>query len=343
MKNKKVKTTKNIFLIIFSIAIISCNPHNIDPEPVNYEMGWFPESPVNITDLNTEHDDYNSNINVRGKRINFYYSTNKDSKGNNFNISSRSIDAFLNLDNDIFSFNVSNSEADYAFDLLPKINSEFDEFGPFLFYSDSLINAKTWWYFMYANNKNKNFDIRFVFANCRDWGSWNSQKQIFGPFEVNVLNSEYDDYYPTINSDYSKMYFSSNRGGNFDIYEIDMDFKNIVDWLQNGKNTPKKNNILSSSNDDKCPYIKGNLMVFTSNNSSGFGGYDLWYSTFKNGEWSNPVNFGPRINTKYDEYRPAIEYFPESNNDLMIFSSNRPGGKGGFDLYYTGIEKMIKK
>lgn len=24
----------------------------------------------------------------------------------------------------------------------------------------------------------------------------------------------------------------------------------------------------------------------------------------------------------------------------MLFSSNRPNGKGGFDLYYTGIEKI---
>ena len=88
---------------------------------------------------------------------------------------------------------------------------------------------------------------------------------------------------------------------------------------------------------------KGNLMVFVSNNSSGFGGYDLWYSMFENGIWNEPQNFGSEINTEFDEYRPVIEYFPESNNDLMIFSSNRPGGKGGFDLYYTGIKKMIKK
>jgi hypothetical protein len=33
---------------------------------------------------------------------------------------------------------------------------------------------------------------------------------------------------------------------------------------------------------------------------------------------------------------PAGEWFI---NDLMIFSSNRPGGKGGFDLYYAGIPR----
>ena len=82
-------------------------------------------------------------------------------------------------------------------------------------------------------------------------------------------------------------------------------------------------------------------MVFASNRNNGYGGYDLWYSVYSGSGWGGPVNFGPEINTEYDEYRPAIEEFSDSKNDLMIFSSNRPGGKGGFDLYYAGIAKMI--
>lgn len=339
-----MKNTLNLLLFALSFAVISCIPDNPEPEPVNYEIGWFPESPVNIKDLNTEYDDYNSNINVTGKRIDLYYSTNKETAGKNFDISSTCIDAFLNLDNDVFSFRVANNaEPFYAYDLLPKINTGFDEYGPFSFYNDSLINSYTWWYFMYASNKNGNFDIQFAYTNVGDWGSWGSKRQISGPFMANVLNSDHDDYYPTVNEEISKIYFSSNRGQGYDIYEIDVDMENFMGWLQNGKNKPVKNEILSSSNDDKCPYINGNLMVFASDSKLGFGGYDLWYSVLNNGEWGTPVNFGAEINTEYDEYRPAIEYFPESNNDLMIFSSNRLEGKGGFDLYYTGISKMIKK
>ena len=83
-------------------------------------------------------------------------------------------------------------------------------------------------------------------------------------------------------------------------------------------------------------------MVFTSDRPGGFGGFDLWYSTYGTDGWSQPVNFGPSINTTYDEYRPAVVYAEEFTNDLMFFSSNRPGGKGGFDLYYAGIAKMTK-
>lgn len=338
-----IQISNLILLFVIGLGLSFCTPYNINPEQEYKAFGWFPDSPGNIADLNTVYDDYNSNIHVTGKRIDLYYSTNKETQGDNFDISSRCIDAFLNLDSNVFDFRVSNAEANFAYTLLPIINTKFDEYGPFSFYSDSLTNSCTCWYFMYANNKNGNFDIHFTYTSLRDWGHWDSKRQFFGPFDATILNSESDDFYPTINADYFKLYFSSNRGQNYDIYEIDMDFVNIIDWLQNGTNTPVKNNILSSSFDDKCPYIKGNLMVFTSNNTAGYGGYDLWYSKFENGDWGAPQNFGPQINTEYDEYRPVIDYFPESTNDLMIFSSNRPGGKGGFDLYYTGIEKMIKK
>ena len=89
--------------------------------------------------------------------------------------------------------------------------------------------------------------------------------------------------------------------------------------------------------------VIGNLMVFASNDDSGYGGYDLWYSIKKNNEWQKPQNFGESINTAYDEFRPVVASVDSSSNDIMMFSSNRPGGKGGFDLYYVGISKMINE
>ncbi len=76
----------------------------------------------------------------------------------------------------------------------------------------------------------------------------------------------------------------------------------------------------------------------SSNRAGGFGGYDIYYSVFRNGNWSSPVNMGPRINTSSDEYRPVIGSNPDFTNNFIMFSSNRPGGKGGFDLYFSGLQ-----
>ena len=61
----------------------------------------------------------------------------------------------------------------------------------------------------------------------------------------------------------------------------------------------------------------GRIMIFSAKDKHrGFGGYDLWYSTFENGRWSRPVNLGGRINTSYDEMTPTIY------RDCLLFSSN---------------------
>ena len=46
-------------------------------------------------------------------------------------------------------------------------------------------------------------------------------------------------------------------------------------------------------------------------------------------EWSDPINFGPTINTPYGEHNPVL-----SKDGLSLyFASDRPGGSGGWDLY----------
>jgi hypothetical protein len=84
---------------------------------------------------------------------------------------------------------------------------------------------------------------------------------------------------------------------------------------------------------------KGTLNIGTDLDADGF---DLYYSLFTDGTWSVPVNFSEEINSAYDEYRPVTIHNDAFANNLMIFSSNRPGGKGGFDLYHVGIAQMIR-
>jgi hypothetical protein len=150
------------------------------------------------------------------------------------------------------------------------------------------------------------------------------------------VNTEFDEAYPTFfknrQTNTNDLYFTSNRSGNFDIFRA----------LSNDLNQTEVESIneINSLYDDKCPFIKDSTMVFVSNRPGGFGGFDLWYSVYRNNKWSEPINFGDKINTEYDEYRPIIAETNEGfANNVMIFSSNRPGGISGFDLYYVGVKK----
>ena len=151
---------------------------------------------------------------------------------------------------------------------------------------------------------------------------------------LSILNSDFDDAYVSISSDFKKLFFCSNRTGDFDIYQLNSESNgNVYNMLYNDSTYHiENNNQLNSDKEDKCPFVKWNTMVFASNRAGGFGGFDLYYSIFMDNEWSEPINFGGKINSEYDEFRPiSIE------NNVMIFSSNRPCGKGGYDLYIVRI------
>jgi len=75
--------------------------------------------------------------------------------------------------------------------------------------------------------------------------------------------------------------------------------------------------------------IDGRTLYFVSNRKGGHGGMDIWKTTFDGGQWTAPENLGPEINTEFDEMSPFIHF----DDHTLYFSSNRPEGMGGMDLF----------
>ena len=74
----------------------------------------------------------------------------------------------------------------------------------------------------------------------------------------------------------------------------------------------------------------GNLLFFASDMPGGFGGSDIWYCRNINGEWSEPVNLGPAVNS------PSTDNYPFMHQSgRLFFTSDRQGGFGGLDVYYS--------
>ncbi len=78
--------------------------------------------------------------------------------------------------------------------------------------------------------------------------------------------------------------------------------------------------------------INDSLMYFTGELKNGFGNSDLYYSIKKNNVWQSPINCGAEINSPYNES------FPFLIRSKLYFTSDRPGGFGGFDIYCIDIE-----
>ena len=76
----------------------------------------------------------------------------------------------------------------------------------------------------------------------------------------------------------------------------------------------------------------GRVMVFTAcNKRDGFGSCDLYISYYEGDKWQNPENLGMKINSNAWESQP----FLSSDGRFLLFSSNREGGFGKRDLYYS--------
>ena len=332
---------KTIFLGLISMFLFACDKE--------YEEGRFPDTPVNLGSFNTEFDDYNSDAPTLGETFPLCFSSTRTSKGSDYDIiyklmsisfskSTGRLDVFENSDGPLNNVYAENANINSA---LSKINTSSNEFGPYLiskgknYNGTNIMNKRFEMYiFLYSNNSGGNQDIKFT---------ENLQNEFYEePKEIKFLNSAFDDAYPTLTKDSSKIYFTSNREKDFNIYGASIDnSKDLIDVFTNTLQVPiELDTALSSEFDDKCPYILNNFIVFTSNREGGFGGYDLYYSRFDDGKWSKPQNFGDKINSSFDEYRPIVREHRQFTNDFMIFSSNRPGGKGGFDLYYVGIDKI---
>ena len=83
--------------------------------------------------------------------------------------------------------------------------------------------------------------------------------------------------------------------------------------------------------------IDHTTLVFASDKLEGYGGYDIYTIDYKDGQWSEPMNEGPVINSSDDERSP----FYARDGRHIYFSSNRPYAYGGFDIYY--VDNSIKK
>ncbi len=107
-------------------------------------------------------------------------------------------------------------------------------------------------------------------------------------------------------------------------------------YLMDGRLKHKKRIDFDTATADYLyPFITedGKNLYFASNRIEGKGGYDIYYVNIKGDTiGSHPIAM-PSINSEYDELSPFLY------KDSLLFSSNRPGGLGGFDMYYRDVTK----
>lgn len=331
-----MKSTFTIVLLFFSIFLVtlnSCGPKY----PINYETGQFSDTVRNLGSINSAYDDFNSSgPPMISFTLPLIFSTNRGSDGGKYDLLDYELFIYFNQYDGTTT--LGNIIGVYPFNYLTAYaNTDYNEFGPFTAY----LGGQDYFFF-FASDRTGNMEIYTSYFNNYSFSGISSLDPT--PFRVKGLNSQFYDAYPAFSKDLKQVIFSSNRNQNLDLFQVTL--ADTIEYLSWAKKDTVYEAVpipqLNTSADDLYPYINGKLLVFSSNREGGYGGYDLYYSLHADTVWSAPVNFGPKINTASDECRPVVFLSPYFKNDLMVFSSNRPGGLGGFDLYYVGITKMME-
>jgi hypothetical protein len=319
-----------LFMLLTSVMLINCKKTD---DPYKFPIGVFPDSVINLAGLNSAYDDYNSTVSGISGDLPVVFSSNRRSQGGQFDLEQGLITFIFDKADGSFEINSGMMQDAFIKNLIAKSETAENDFGPYRVFS---ITDGMEYFILSSVNGEGNLDLKYC-TNLPPFGT--IIPEVFGPYPIGLLNSPFDDAYLTFDTDLDTAYFISNPEANFDIYLMERPSgQDIGTWFNSDFSQSAKVDSINSPGDDKCPIVHNKMLVFTSNRPGGYGGYDLYYSVFRNGNWNAPVNLGAGINTASDEYRPVIGFHEDFSNIFMIFSSNRPGGMGGFDLYFTGLD-----
>jgi hypothetical protein len=321
-------------------AIPGCNLfyHCDPPAPIEY-----PTQATNLTGLNSEWDDWNcaAPFESYSPEDGIVFSSNRYTQGGTFDLTPMS---FWIRGGSGFSVEATES---FGLSLVARaLNTDADELGPTALVS---VSKPAWPIdgLVFSRGSSDRHDL-YSFMPGPDPGADLIEARTYpeAPFPIvpapgatitalAPINSAADDGYLTWLGAEGPLLFHSNRDGFYRIWQATLPAGlQLEDWLRSPTAPESLTPVaeLSSDGEERCPFIYQGMLVFVSTRSGGFGGWDIYTSKYANGSWSAPTNAGRAVNSAHDEYRPLL------TPDFLLFSSNRPGGVGGFDLYLAGMQ-----
>lgn len=282
------------------------------------------------------------NLSINSDQSDFAYQLYKDKK---IFLSARQTEKYIkhqpanaiNEDEGMLRYFIDDNGETYHFIYDEEVKPYYHD-GPLSFYNNDKNVAFTRNNLRDASKTNKGVskvNLKIFLADCSS-----DQWKNIEPFQHNSNN--YSVGHPTLSSDGSIMFFSSNMPGGFGGPDLYASKREENGWSSPVNLGPQ----INTSGEELFPVLYNDTtLYYSSSGLGGFGGLDIFEASFKENRVYNPRNMGTPINSIADDFSLSMD--PSGRKGY--FSSNREGGKGLDDIYefstiiYSGVVQVVTK
>lgn len=162
-------------------------------------------------------------------------------------------------------------------------------------------------------------------------------------WQVNMghfINSEYSDYGPALAMDDKTLVFTSKRNvisSGLDTKQNEDIYFSTIEYDQWDYAQPIKSLNTIYNEGSVCMSKDGGMLYFARCDAPGsYGNCDIYVSALlPDSTWGRATNLGVNVNSRSWDSHPSLSH----NDDTLYFASDRIGGFGMSDIYYTYKDK----
>ncbi len=208
------------------------------------------------------------------------------------------------------------------YNLGPQVNSKYDDHSPLVTVFQDIL------YFTSrrpAPRLSRLEDGQFpekVYYTARNKNEWENAN----PLQIFFKNNDHESAL-SISADGKELFIFHNDRGGQNLY--------MSEFIDHNWQEPRKlpAPINSEANETHASLSADkSTLYFTSDREGGLGGIDIYMiKKDANGNWGEPQNLGPHVNTPFDEETPMIH----PDGKTLYFSSEGHNSMGRMDVFYT--------
>lgn len=259
----------------------------------------------NVSNINSPSDDYSPCISTDGATIVF---TSKRENGHKAN-------EVGDYDGDIYITEIDNGKWSKPKNVGAPLSTENDETATMLSYNGTKM--------LIFKSEGADYNI---YESKLKGSKWSEPAQL-----DRTLNTNVNQTFASYNFNDRKVYFVSDKKLGESSKGTDIFFCGRMNGNKGDFGAAQNAGAINSKFNEGDVYLHpdGETMYFSSEGHNSMGGYDIFMSVKRQGQWQEPVNLGYPINTPYDDHFFAAT----ASGKFAYIASNREGGKGNLDIY----------